>query len=169
MWVEDAGQPLCACMAGGKHAEGSRNRGVLCSLECATFRGLWLMRVEKCCKSYWPFYPFFFFFYKASNRSMEGMAICHHLLLFIFIFDSSVSGVGNYCSFSHELVFLNTVHWGTNTVLQVKWRHMSNCVHSILLLNLSGNKDDLLHCLAGVSVHSWLDLQLLKYMHLKFW
>lgn len=96
------------------------------------------------------------------------MAICHHLLLFIFIFDSSVSGVGNYCSFSHELVFLNTVHWGTNTVLQVKWRHMSNCVHSILLLNLSGNKDDLLHCLAGVSVHSWLDLQLLKYMHLKF-
>ncbi len=58
-----------------------------------------------------------FFFYKAIYRSMEGMAICHHLFYFIcfysfFLFYFSVSGVGNYCSLSPETVFLNNVHWG---------------------------------------------------------
>lgn len=127
MWIEDSGQPLCTCMAGGKHAETDQKIEfcVAWNVPCSGFMGgedggllpvvLTLL--------------FPSFFYKASYRSMEGMAICHHLFYCIFVVSfflytffiySSVSGVGNYCSFSPE--FFVTLFTGGLALVQ--WRHV---------------------------------------------
>lgn len=67
----EAGQPLCACMAGAKHAEQSSNGGVVQP-------GMFHVLEDEAGKALQDILTLLIAI--ASNTSMDGMTICHRLL-----------------------------------------------------------------------------------------
>lgn len=101
----------------------SRN-WVLCSLECAMFRGLWM---EDGCKSYWPLYPLLQS--KLQKHGRHGCLPSSLLFYFFLLFLSYIRFFiplyqGSAIVFSApEPVLLHAVHAVETCANDVNWKH----------------------------------------------